>query len=368
VKRQCISGKFTPVAKKGSTKYGNNNRVSKELFDSFKLSEESKRALAAVGDYGLARSTWSTYSTAERMLAMCAKHRKQCMELPLSQDSLLEFIGWLISERKVKAGTINSYLSGIRQMHILKGMEPPIIRTNLVKFLLQGKKNLDNVLARTEDPIKRLPMTMNMMRLLKEETRRWEVSLDQKLLLWAIATLAFHGAFRIHELLCRLESEYDPDFVLLRKDVKVKEGDDGINIIEVKLKSPKENKSGKAVLIDIFESKGSLCPVKAFTRWLNRNNGDRNLPLFRDERGIPITGAKMNSWLKELLGKHVDYKKGKFTGHSFRIGLATTLGTMGFSNDDIKEAGRWSSNAYEVYMKLPRRRRLAVAGKISKLE
>jgi hypothetical protein len=76
----------------------------------------------------------------------------------------------------------------------------------------------------------------------------------------------------------------------------------------------------------------------------------------------------MNNWLRVLLSKHVDYDKARFTGHSFRIGLATTLGSLGFSTNDIKEAGRWSSNAYEVYMKLPRRQRLAVAEKISKLE
>jgi hypothetical protein len=358
---------FTPTAKRGSTKYGSNRKVSEGIFKDFRISTESKKVLAAVGDYSLARSTWSTYGTAERMLAKCAKDKGRKLELPLSQDDLLEFIGWLISERNVKVGTINSYLSGIRQMHILKGMEPPTIRTSIVKFLLQGKKNLDNIKARTEKTVKRLPMTMNVMRLLKEEIIRWEVDIDQKLLFWAVATMAFHGAFRIHELLCKIESQFDPDFALLARDVKIKEVEGG-KVLEVKLKCPKESKTDKAVVIDIFESGGSLCPIKAFTRWANRNKTDAGLPLFRDKTGVPLTGAKVNSWLKELLSKHVDYGKGKFTGHSFRIGLATTLGSLGFSNDDIKEAGRWSSNVYEVYMKLPRRRRLAVAGKISKLE
>jgi hypothetical protein len=359
---------FTPARKKGSTKYGGGERIPEDIFNNFNMSKESKKALAAVSSYGLAKSTWSTYSTAERMLAMCAKHRQKKMELPLSQDNLLEFIGWLISERGVKAGTISSYLACIRQMHIMKGMEPPAIRTSLVKFLLQGKKNLDSITERAGSKAKRLPITMNVMRLLKEEIRRWAVSIEQKLLLWAIATTAFHGAFRIHELLCKKESQFDPDFELLAWDVRIKESGNGDKILEIKLKCPKENRTGKAVLIDIFESKGSLCPVKAFTRWQGRYNHEGNMPLLRDQKGVPVTGAKMNTWLKELLSKHVDYRKGRFTGHSFRIGLATTLGTLGFNSDDIKEAGRWSSNAYEVYMQLPRRRRLEIAGKISKLE
>jgi hypothetical protein len=290
------------------------------------------------------------------------------MELPLQEEDILQFIGWLAKDRKVKAGTINSYLAGIRQIHIMKGMEPPVIRTNLVKFLLQGKKNLDNIEARAGNKIKRLPMTITVMKLLKEEIRRWEVGIEQKLLTWAIATVAFHGAFRIHELLNKQEGEFDPDFALLGKDVRVKTEEAGTRRIEVRLKCPKENRSGKEVVVDIFESGGTLCPVKAFTRWQEKRQPEDGLPIFRDERGVPVTGKKMNSWLQTLLKKHVDYDKARFTGHSFRIGLATTLGTLGFSTDDIKEAGRWSSNAYEVYMKLPRKRRLAVAEKISKLE
>jgi hypothetical protein len=363
-----FSGMFTPAGRKGSSKYGNLGKVSETLFKDFNLSKESREALAAVGNYGLARSTWSSYSTAERMLATCASKRKRKMELPLSQDDLLEFIGWLISERNVKAGTVSSYLSGIRQMHILKGMEPPTIRTSLVRFLLQGKGNMDNIAARSGGAVKRLPITMNVMRLLKEEIKEWKVDIDQKLLMWAISTVAFHGAFRIHELLCKVETTFDPDFALLGEDIKLKEGVDKVRILEVKLKCPKENRTGKAVIIDIFETGGTLCPVKAFTRWWNRTEQNKKLPVFRNKTGVPVTGAKMNQWLRLLLGKHVNPKKGKFSGHSFRIGLATTLGSLGFSNDDIKEAGRWSSNVYEVYMQLPRRRRLKIAEKISKLD
>jgi hypothetical protein len=299
---------------------------------------------------------------------MCGKARKRRMELPLQEADILEFIGWLAEERKVKAGTMNSYLAGVRQLHILKGMEPPNIRTQLVKFLLQGKKNMDSIAKRAGNTKKRLPMTITVMKLLKEETRRWEVALEQKLLLWAIATIAFHGAFRIHELLSKTESEFDPDFTLLGRDIQVKTEEDGLKKLVVKLKCPKESRDGKEVYVDIFESGGTLCPVKAWTRWQERRQADGRLPAFRDQYGIPVTGKKMNSWLQTLLGKHVDYDKASFTGHSFRIGLATTLGSLGFSTDDIKEAGRWSSNAYEVYMRLPRRRRLAVAEKISKLE
>jgi hypothetical protein len=340
-----------------------------DLLGSYNVSDSTKKVLAEVGNYGLARSTWSTYSTAERLLAMCRKQRGRSMEFPLTQDDLIEFIGWLVEVRKVKAGTINSYLSGLRQLHLLKGMEPPVLRSNIVKFLLQGKKNMDSIVSRKETTVKRLPMTMNMMRLLKEKIRSWEVVLEQKLLMWSVATLAFHGAFRIHEILTRLESEFDPDFTLLSQDIVLenRSQEEGGRRLVVKLKSPKENKNGKAVIVEVYETQGVLCPIKAFQRWLSNTKTQEGFPLFRDQTGTPLTGRKMNMWLRERLEEQIDYKKGKFTSHSFRIGLATTMGTLGYSTEDIKEAGRWSSNAYEVYMKLPRVKRAAVAMKISQL-
>jgi hypothetical protein len=358
--------KFTPASVKGS-KYGNKNRISDILFQGLNLSEGTKRVLAEAGEHGLASSTWSSYKTAERLLAMCQKDRNKSMCLPLGQESLLEFIGWLIEVRKLKTGSINSYLSGIRHLHILKGMDPPQLRSSMVKFLLKGKKNQDSIKSRESDEGKRLPMTMDMMRILKVKIRSWEVTIMQKLLMWAIATLAFHGAFRIHEILCKTETEFDPDFSLLTEDVKIVQSELG-DVMVVTLKCPKESKAGKAVVIEVYETHGTLCPVKAFQRWKARTTTEGKLPLFRMEDGTPVTGGKMNKWLHDRLDGVVDYAKGKYTTHSFRIGLATTLGTLGFSDADVKEAGRWSSNAFELYMKLPRVRRAQVAKRIASLK
>jgi hypothetical protein len=155
----------------------------------------------------------------------------------------------------------------------------------------------------------------------------------------------------------------------LAQDVKLQQGlkDDGGRFLEVRLKCPKENKTGKAVVVEVFESQGAICPVRAFDKWASKNQVETGFPCFRHKNGVPLTGRALNNILKKLLEPHVSYEKGKFTTHSFRIGLATTLGTLGFNNEEVKKAGRWSSNAYEVYMKLPRTQRSAVAKKIGQL-
>jgi hypothetical protein len=56
--------------------------------------------------------------------------------------------------------------------------------------------------------------------------------------------------------------------------------------------------------------------------------------------------------------------KGTITSHSFRAGIASMMGVMGYSDSEIMGVGRWSSNSFEKYIKLPRTRRLEMAKKI----
>jgi len=358
---------FKPVPRTGHTKYGGTNPAQDMMFQEIDIPEHTREILTTLGCFGLAKSTWSSYNTAARMLAKCFSEEKRRLEMPLGTADILIFISWLAHKRKVKAGTIESYLAGVRQLHLMKGMEPPIARSGIVKWILKGKRNEEQIQDRKKLTASRLPMTPGLMKLLKVKLVTWEETNMKKLLIWAVATLAFNGAFRIHELLCRQEASFDPDFELLREDVTTKQTG-GKKTIEVKLKCPKENRNGQCTIVKVYETEGTLCPVKAFDRWnrMTKTKEDKT-PLFREEDGTPLTGKKLNKVLKTLLEDNIDYKIGKIQTHSFRIGLASTLGARGFSEEEIKKAGRWKSGAYETYTRLPRTDRDKVARKISLL-
>jgi hypothetical protein len=289
-------------------------------------------------------------------------------ELPAKEADVAVFVNWLIEKRGVKAGTINGYLSGLRQLHIVKGMEPPVIRSASMNLVLKGKKNSENIESRRGEGISRLPVTMELMRVIKEKVRHWNTDKQTKALMWAVCTLAFHGAFRSGEILAKDERSYDKDFTLLTEDIKLMKDDtQDTYILSVKLKSPKEDKTGKAIIVEVFETKGELCPVRAFLNYRKVTKAEVGMPLFRQVSGMSLTSRQLNIWLRELLKDKIDYGRGKITSHSFRIGLATTLGSLGFNAEDIKEAGRWSSKAYELYLRLPRVKRAQIAEKIGKL-
>ena len=88
-------------------------------------------------------------------------------------------------------------------------------------------------------------------------------------------------------------------------------------------------------------------------------------PAFLKPNGSPLTGREFNDILKKLLSPYIDYNKSKISTHSFRGGMASLLGQIGFSDEEIQAMGRWSSRAFESYLKLPRTKRAAMAKKVA---
>lgn len=360
-------GDFCPTPVRGKTKYGEKGGCTSDLLKSLQLPEGTAQALSELGNLGITRSTWSTYKTAKTMLSKCESETKVDLSLPFDQKKTLIFIDWLARTRGLKRSTINSYLAGIRQLHIIQGLEEPTMHTGLVKLVLRGLANKEGIEKRTTSRTGRMPMTPRMMLVLKNLLITAKLSNHDKRLVWSVSTMAFAGAFRIGEILSKHESTYDPSFTLLTEDVTWSKGLDGKTTLHICLKCPKETKSAAPTTVDIYQNDGPLCPIKAFMTWRNLKNRDRNMPMFRAESGTPFTGGKLNKILRELLDPYVDRSLGTFSAHSFRIGIATILGSRGYTDEEIKAAGRWSSRAFESYTRLTRTKRALMGKQISTL-
>ena len=356
---------------KGTTKYGPGGGCSATALIDTGLSVKRRESLARYINQGLSQKTWSSYRTAERMWRTCEKENKMKLEMPWGKKETLIFLDWLLTDRAVSAATASAYLAGIRKLHEIRGVEEPKLRSGIINQIIKGKKNEEAVKKRSSDDKGRLPVTLTIMKILKETIRNSSLELEEKLLLWAVSTVAFHGSFRIHEILCKQETEYDPDFTLLEDDVTIDsfKNDKGLEgrVLQISLKHPKEDKAGKVVVVDVYETGGPTCPAKAFCLWMNRRNKDGNKVLFRKNDGTPLTGRRFNLHLRQLLGPHIDYRKGKITAHSFRSGIPSLLGQLGHTDEAIKSVGRWSSRSFEHYLKLPRTTRAMIAQKLGRL-
>jgi hypothetical protein len=330
------------------------------------LHPEIAKSVANWSNLAVTKKTWSTYKTAEIMLGKCSLETKTSMNLPLTESQILTFIDWLARVRGLKCTTINSYLAGIRQLHIITGLQAPVLRSDLVKLVLKGISNVDGILNRKKNWQGRLPMTINSMLLFKTLIKNSHYLECDKALLWAVSTLAFAGAFRIHEILAKAESTFDPNFTFLTEDLTMT-SKAGQEILHVRLKCPKESKTAIPTIVDIYQNSGKICPVKAVKKWVFLKNRQPGLPLFRFDNGTPLTGSKLNRIMKSLFSPHIDPDIGFFGTHSFRIGIASMLGQAGFEDQEIMDTGRWSSRVFERYLKLTRTRRSAMQKRISQL-
>ena len=316
--------------------------------------------LADIYEHGLAKSTWSNYSTAERLLAKCCKEKGIKQELPVKENTVLAFIHWMAFHRGAKAGTIRNYLAGIRQLHIAKGISDLTLCTERTKTMLNGLKNKEMAKKRAAGAEKRKPITPDILRLLKTRLTETDMRNSDKKLLWTVSSVLFHGAFRVHEILSKSEKQFDPDYCLLEKDAMIRSSG-GEKVLQLKIKAPKEDKLGASTIIDIYPTDNDICPVRAFQKWWKRESSTGGRPLFCFNDGTPLTGRRFNSIIRECLGKGFPEGVKLFSSHSFRAGAASMMGELGFSDEDVKSVGRWNSRAFLEYIKLPRTRRAEIA-------
>ena len=341
-------------------KYGPTGLFTPNSFNSITTNQELTTSLAVLANHSLTKKTWSSYSTAGKMLQNCCTETNTPLSYPLQENTIIIFIAWL-NNRGLKASSINSYLSGIRQIHLTLGLNPPLIRSDLVTQLLTGKKKLDFCSGNPNPP--RLPITPNLLRLLKVAISKDSLNKRDMRTFWLLSTLSFFGSFRMGELIGTSTRSFDPNFTLLQEDIVL--NSTSINnkhhhFLEIRLKSSKTNSTNNT-LIDIYPTNNEICPIKAYLNWEKSRSLLPTSPAFQLSSGLLITKDLLNKKLSSWLSTHIDPSIGVISGHSFRAGLVSILGAAGFQDSDLQSIGRWSSRAFSLYTKLPRTKRIAMA-------
>ena len=258
------------------------------------------------------------------------------MPYPTQENYLYLFIASL-SIRMCSFSTAKTYLAGISFANELRGFRPNFKLMLLVQRALQG-------LRRSDSPMQaRLPITIDILHLLYISLAQSSLSAFDRLGLWACFTVAFFGFFRIGELLPSQANNH-----ILSSDVSL-----WASGLILNLRKSKTDPMGKGSLIRITPSGRHLCAVTAMQAYFpDRQARFPPGPVFLNMKGQPFTPAWFNMQLKELLGI-AGISSHRFSSHSFRAGAATTAAAMGVPDWLIKALGRWSSDAYQIYISTP---------------
>ena len=137
-----------PVAKIGITKYGSTGLYSGISFTKTGMSLKLCEQMADIANHSLSRSTWSTYKTVKGHLDKCQMDLKVRFSFPMTSSQVISFVSWLL-KRGLKANTVNTYVSGLRTIHLTKGVDEPALRPALVNALIEGKAHIDTIEKKT---------------------------------------------------------------------------------------------------------------------------------------------------------------------------------------------------------------------------
>ena len=112
------------------------------------------------------------------------------------------------------------------------------------------------------------------------------------------------------------------------------------------------NKTGRSFSIIIhIDLIVQFCPVEFLLRWCWMR-GSNSGPLFCLADGSAIKTEVFTRQLKGALA-FCDLDCSSYKSHSFRIGAASLAAENGMSDVQIWGLGRWKSDAFKLYIRLP---------------
>lgn len=302
----------------------------------------------------IAPSTRRAYSTGERrFLSFCQLHRLDA--LPATDMVLSCFAAFLT--RTVKPGTIKSYLSAVRNMHLELGFADPSMTTTLLPRVLRGICRVQG----TAPEKTKLPMTMPVLRQVLAALQASEAySAADKAMLRAAMLFAFHGFLRCGEFTVPTSGSGLP--CATRADVRV-EADPPSLVFQ--LRRSKTDPDGNGVDIHIGPSAPPVCAVLAMATYLAVTTASPSAPLFQYSSGAPLHRESFVEDVRKLLvAAGVDNSR-HYAGHSFRIGAATTAALCGTPEWVIRAMGRWRSDCVYRYIRTSRQTCHGVAARLA---
>jgi hypothetical protein len=290
---------------------------------------------------GVAPSTLKAYTSAwSAFLMFCFSF--QIPIFPILISTVCSFLVFNFENRNLKISSIRRLLAGIQ--FYAKYYNPNIqsfFSDSSIRLLLRGFAKSSR---KTTD--KRLPITLPLLQRLIVSVRNGLFSTYLNILLEAVFLSAFYGFMRPGEFTSDT-NKFDPGRGISFADLRF-----GPKFFTLFLKHTKSDAQGSGATLTLSKINNNFCPFSAMVKFLKiRPRTSKFAPLFLLPNGAPLSKAFFKSHLTTVI-KSCSLSPSLYTGHSFRIGAATSAAERGISTSAIKIMGRWSSSAFESYVRL----------------
>ena len=308
-----------------------------------------ERSVSRLFGAGLAPSTLRAYqSEYSRYQRFC--ERAGITPIPTTEQTLCLFVAFL-AEEGIAHSTVKDYLSAVRHVHIRHGLGNPFaVSLPRLELVLRGVKRSTAGPRRQQ----RLPITLEVLSRLRDV---WAPRANERgiVMLWAACCLAFFGFLRSGELTVQSVQAFDSSVHLTVSEAAV-DSRQNPPLMRVRLKQSKTNPFRQSVDIHLGRTDSALCPITVMLAYLARR-GQEAGPLFLASNGTPLSKQRLVTKVRAALeaGGEGGFQPDGYSGHSFRIGAATTAARQGMEDCRIQTLGRWKSDAYKRYVKLDAR-------------
>lgn len=282
----------------------------------------------------LSESTWASYDRAwGRLLDFGKDVLKRELVIPVPEQTVGLFIAQLDTDGFAHS-TILAHVSAIGFFHKLHSEYDPT-RSFIIQRALMGIRNKGNSDCR-------LPLTSGLVDSLAGALRVLNLNMYEQALFGAAFQLAFTAFLRIGEI-------FPGKRALGGKVLQLSDLVMDPTMVTIIFRYFKHGQK-QGVQNFSFKPCSQVRTASALSTYL-KCRGAQEGPLFCNPAGVPILRSQFDKVLKACLNFR-GLNTERYKGHSFRIGRATECAMEGMSDAQIRNLGRWTSDAFRKYIRV----------------
>ncbi|XP_076077485.1 integrase/recombinase xerD homolog [Mytilus galloprovincialis] len=258
---------------------------------------------------------------------------------PIPLIHITQFIAYM-SCLDMAPSTVKCYISAISFYNKINNYED-MSKLFVVRKMIDGMAR-----SKLKRPDSRLPITIDLLKNIIKILPAFCSSRYEAVLFSSAFSMGFFAFLRVGEMTTACGREGS------NHAIKIENVEVTNHNIKIYLASSKTDQLGRGTSIFVArQSDVGICLVKLLQEYLKIRPRIRG-QLYCHFNGSPMTRYQFSGILKQALG-YIGFDQSKYGTHSFRIGSATSATMLGFSDEKIKVMGRWSSDTFKSYIRIP---------------